>query len=85
MTSTIGTFVHSIFDWANAADYRYREACKMMDLDDHVLEDIGLTRAELLDELGIDRMHGTSSRPLGRRETNYWSGLANSRLARGEL
>jgi uncharacterized protein YjiS (DUF1127 family) len=85
MASAIENAVNSIFDWVGAADHRYREGCRMMELDDHLLGDIGITREELLGERRIERLHGTSAHPLGRRETNYWSRFANARMARGVL
>jgi uncharacterized protein YjiS (DUF1127 family) len=67
MASAIENAVNSIFDWVGAADHRYREACRMLELDDHLLGDIGVTREELLGERRIERLHGTSPHPLGRR------------------
>lgn len=83
MASAVGNLVNAIYDWASAADHRYREACKMMELDDNVLDDIGITREELMAELGIDRMHGSKTRPLGRRATS--SGFGIRQMARGSF
>lgn len=73
MASALGNFVHSIWNWASAADLRYREACKMMELTDDVLDDIGITREELMVELGIRPTKGTKARPSGQGETSLWT------------
>lgn len=85
MTTRIGTLVRSILDGASAIDHRYREARRAIEFDDHVLNDIGITRDELMAEFGIRRKPGSTVRTFGRRETNHWSSLANSRMARGRL
>lgn len=85
MAGAIGSLMHSILDWATAADHRYREACKMMQLDDHILDDIGITPEELMAELGIDRLHGARTRPIGGGEMSYWSSFAHRRVARGRV
>lgn len=74
MASMFGNFAHSIYDWASAADRRYREARKVMDLDDHVLRDVGITREDLMDELGIRRQRKPGTRVAA---TDYGHGLAN--------
>lgn len=85
MAGAIGSLMRSILDWASAADHRYREACKMMQLDDNILDDIGITREELMAEVGIDRLHGARIRALGRGEMSCWSSFAHRRVARGRV
>lgn len=85
MTNGFGTMLRSIVDWVSASDYRYREACKMMALDDEMLEDIGITRDELLAELGIRRVHGTKHTTPQHRWSGAWNWSARRRMARGSL
>ena len=82
MANAFGNFVHSILNWASAADHRYREACKMMELDEKILEDVGITREELMEELGIGPGKGHERQATG-QETGLWGGFASSRVARG--
>lgn len=85
MATGFGNFARSILDWVSASDHRYREACKMMELDDDILDDIGLTREELMAEIGIRRMRGTKGRLLGRRESIALRGLAGRRMSRSSF
>lgn len=85
MASQLKNLAHSIVNWATAADSRYREARKMMELDEHILADIGITRQELLEELGIRKVSEKKAPSLGRRQANYWSSLANQRISRRAL
>jgi hypothetical protein len=81
MARVLESAVCPMIDWAGAAEHQYREASGMMEVDDHLLGDVGITR----EELDIDRLQGTSARPLGRREPNYRSSSANVRMAQGVL
>ena len=82
MASGFGNVFQSLLDWVSASDHRYREACKMMELDDDILDDIGLTREELMEEFGIRRLGRAKARPSAAHKTSVWSGLANGRMAR---
>ncbi len=85
MTTAFGNIAHSIFAWAAAADYRYREACRMMELDESALNDIGITREELMAELGIVPRKRIRSRATGRQESGDLTALAVRRMAGGRI
>ena len=68
---SIGT---SVLDGLFAADARYRAARHILELDEHMLSDIGATRDALIEASGLEA--GSS------RQRSFWRALAASRVLR---